>query len=73
MDSEGGIFFIDVDDYGNVIGLENDYHLIKKINSDRVEQELRQSIDKYLKNKIANEYIKLTFIKKMKKNFMKLI
>ena len=59
MNSEGGTLFIGVDDDGNVIGLENDYLLLKKRNSDGFEPELRQSIEKHLKNKIANEFIKL--------------
>jgi predicted HTH transcriptional regulator len=63
MNSEGGTLFIGVDDDGNVIGLENDYQMLKKKNSDGFELELRQSIEKYLKNKIANEFIKLKFHK----------
>jgi hypothetical protein len=63
MNSEGGTLFIGVDDDGNVIGLENDYKLLKKKNSDGFELELRQSIEKYLKNKIANEFLKLKFHK----------
>jgi hypothetical protein len=63
MNSEGGTLFIGVDDDGNIIGLENDYQLLKKKNSDGFELELRQSIEKYLKNKIANEFLKLKFHK----------
>jgi predicted HTH transcriptional regulator len=51
--SEGVIVFIGVDDDGNVDGLESDYYLLKKINSDGFEQGIIQSIDKYPKNKIT--------------------
>lgn len=63
MNSEGGTLFIGVDDDGNVIGIENDYTILKKKNSDGFELELRQSIEKHLKNKIANEFLKLKFHK----------
>ncbi len=61
MNSEGGILFIGVDDDGNILGLEKDYQTLKKKNSDGFEIELRNSIEKYTKNKIANECIKLKF------------
>jgi predicted HTH transcriptional regulator len=61
MNSEGGALFIGVDDDGNVIGLENDYQSLKKKDSDGFELEIRQSIEKYLKNKIVNEFLKLKF------------
>jgi hypothetical protein len=73
MNSEGVILFIGVDDDGNVNGLENDYHLLKKKNPEGFEQEIMQSIDKYLKNKNAKEHIKINYQKKLKKNFVKLI
>ena len=63
MNSYGGTLFIGIDDDGNVIGLENDYQLLKKRNSDGFELEIRQSIEKYLRNKIANEFLKLKFHK----------
>ena len=63
MNSEGGTLFIGVDDEGNAIGLGNDYQLLNKKNSDGFEPELRQSIEKYIKNKIANEFVKLKFHK----------
>jgi type I restriction enzyme R subunit len=61
MNSEGGTLFIGVDDQGNVLGLEDDYKTLKKQNSDGFEIEIRQSIEKYTKNKIANESFKLKF------------
>jgi len=61
MNSEGGIIFIGVDDNGDVIGLDTDYKILNKKNSDGFELELRQSIDKYIKNKVANEFVKLKF------------
>jgi hypothetical protein len=43
--------------------LQNDYKTLKKEkqNSDEFEIELRQAVQKYTKNKIANECIKLKF------------
>lgn len=61
MNSEGGTLFIGVDDEGNVIGLQDDYQTLKKQNSDGFEIEFRQSIEKYTKNKVANEYLKVKF------------
>lgn len=61
MNSEGGTLFIGVDDQSNVLGLEDDYKTLKKQNSDGFEIELRQSIEKYTKNKIANESFKVKF------------
>lgn len=63
MNAEGGTLFIGVDDDGYVLGLQNDYETLKKEkqNSDEFEIELRQRVEKYTKNKIANEYIKLKF------------
>lgn len=61
MNSQGGDLIIGVDDDGNVLGLENDYRLLKKKNSDWFELELRQVIDKYIRNRVANEFVKLNF------------
>jgi len=61
MNSEDGTLFIGVDDQGIVLGLEDDYKTLKKQDSDGFEIELRQSIEKYTKNKIANESFKLKF------------
>lgn len=61
MNSDGGTLFIGVDDQGNVLGLEDDYKTLKKQNSDGFEIEIRQSIEKYTKNKTANESFKLKF------------
>ena len=61
MNSEGGTLFIGVDDQGNVLGLEDDYKTLKKQNSDGFEIELRQSVEKYTKNKIANESFRIKF------------
>ena len=61
MNSEGGTLFIGVDDQGNVLGLDDDYRTLKKQDSDGFEIELRQSIEKYTKNKVANESFKLMF------------
>jgi very-short-patch-repair endonuclease len=61
MNSEGGTLFIGVNDEGNVVGLQDDYETLKKQNSDGFEIELRQSIEKYTKKKVANEYLKVKF------------
>jgi hypothetical protein len=61
MNSEGGNLLIGVDDKGNVLGLDYDYKFLKKKNSDGFELEFRQTIDKYIKNRIANEFVKLKF------------
>lgn len=61
MNSEGGTLFIGVDDEGNVLGLHEDYQTLKKQNSDGFEIEFRQSIEKYTRNKVANEYLKVKF------------
>lgn len=61
MNAEGGTLFIGVDDEGNPVGLQYDYGTLKKQNTDGFEIELRQSIEKYTKNKAANEYLKIKF------------
>jgi hypothetical protein len=61
MNSEGGDLLLGVDDNGNALGLDNDYRFLKKKNSDGFELEFRQTIDKYIKNRIANEFVKLKF------------
>jgi predicted HTH transcriptional regulator len=63
MNAEGSTLFIGVDDEGNALGLQNNYKTLKKEkqNSDEFEIGLRQAVEKYTKNKIANECIKLKF------------
>jgi hypothetical protein len=63
MNAKGGTLFIGVDDQGNVLGLENDYKTLKaeRQNSDGYELELRQSVEKYTKNKVANEFFQVKF------------
>lgn len=62
MNAEGGTLLIGVDDNGNIIGLEDDYKTQKeKQNSDEFEIELRQAIEKYSKDKVANENFKINF------------
>jgi len=61
MNAKGGSLFIGVSDSREVIGLQNDYALLKKQNSDGFEIELRQSIQKYLIDKIVQESINVTF------------
>jgi type I restriction enzyme R subunit len=61
MNGEGGTLFIGIDDDGKILGLKEDYKTLKKKNSDGFELELRQSLDKYLQDKIVNELIKISF------------
>ena len=61
MNAEGGELFIGVDDEGNIIGLSGDFSLIGKQNSDGFELELRQSLDKYLKDNIIWELLEIRF------------
>ena len=60
MNAQGGTLFIGVDDQGNVFRLQNDQTL-KKQNPDGFEIELRQSVEKYTKKKVANENFKIKF------------
>jgi predicted HTH transcriptional regulator len=64
--AQGGTLFIGIDDEGNIMGLEDDYDTLKK-NSDGFELELRNSLEKYTKSKVANEYIILKFHEMEKK------
>jgi predicted HTH transcriptional regulator len=61
MNAEGGTLFIGVDDQGNVLGLENDYKTLKIEHQNSDGLELRQSVEKYTKNKIANEFFQVKF------------
>jgi predicted HTH transcriptional regulator len=45
----GGILLIGVDPDGKIIGLKNDYTLVQNHNSDGFELELRNSVEKYLR------------------------
>ena len=60
MNSEGGKIFIGVDDQGNILGLENDYEGLEKPLSDKFRLLLKNSIQKYLKNKIVFEYLTIS-------------
>lgn len=61
MNAKGGILFIGVDDDGNILGLHDDYKTLRKQDPDGFQLELRQSIEKYTKDKIANENIEIKF------------
>lgn len=69
--AQGGTLFIGIDDEGNIMGLEDDYDTLKK-NSDGFELELRNSLEKYTKSKVANECIILKFHEMEKRRFVKL-
>jgi predicted HTH transcriptional regulator len=55
--SDGGILFIGVDKNGNLLGLKNDYRLVKDHNADGFQLELRSSIKSFLKNNLINDII----------------
>jgi predicted HTH transcriptional regulator len=61
MNAEGGTLFVGVDDDGNILGLVEDYNTLKKKNSDGFEIELRQSLEKYLHDKLVNELVQINF------------
>ena len=61
MNAEGGELFIGVDDEGSIVGLSGDFALIGKQNADGFELELRQSLDKYLKDNIIWELLEIRF------------
>ena len=48
LNTEGGILFIGVDDEGNILGLENDYEVLHKKNSDGFLLVLTNLINKHL-------------------------
>ena len=50
--SSGGKLFIGINDNGEIIGLSNDYKLLKNCNDDKFERSLWQSIQNYLQNRI---------------------
>ena len=47
---EGGILFIGVDDDGKILGLENDYELLKNLNDDKFLRTIWQIIKNFIKN-----------------------
>lgn len=55
--TDGGILFIGVDKNGNLVGLKNDYGLVKDHNVDGFQLKLRNSIKSFLKNNIINDII----------------
>ncbi len=57
MNGEGGVLFIGVDDQGSILGLGEDYKTLKKQDSDGFEIELRQSVEKYTKNKASKRIL----------------
>jgi Putative DNA-binding domain len=61
MNGQGGILFIGVDPAGNVIGLDKDYFLVQNKNNDGFEREFRNSVEKYLKQKIADLLVSIRF------------
>jgi predicted HTH transcriptional regulator len=61
MNAEGGILYIGVDNKGNVLGLKNDYSLVKDKNADGFQLELRNSINHFLKKKMISGLIDIKF------------
>jgi hypothetical protein len=63
LNARGGSLFIGVNDYGDIIGLENDYkYYNQSANDDKYEREIRSSIVKYF-NKDVNSQIEFKFHK----------
>ena len=73
MNSKGGILFIGVDNEGNVVGLKNDYAIVKDNKADRLQSEVRNSILKYLKENNANELLDIKFHSLYKQDVMEII
>jgi predicted HTH transcriptional regulator len=61
LNTNGGILFIGIDNEGNVLGLRNDYSVVKNNNADGFQLELRNSIESFLKKKIVNELLEVKF------------
>ena len=61
MNAHGGSLIIGVDTVGNVLGLNKDYAFVHNKNSDGFEREIRNSIEKYLKDKVADTLIEVRF------------
>jgi predicted HTH transcriptional regulator len=61
MNGHGGILFIGVDPAGKTVGLSKDYSLVQNNNSDGFERELRNSVEKYLKDKLADVLVEVKF------------
>lgn len=57
--TDGGILFIGVDNRGAVVGLKNDYRLVKDHNADGFQLELRSSVKSFLKNNVINDIINI--------------
>lgn len=60
LNSEGGTLIIGVDDDGNILGLERDFHTLTKQDKDGFELHLRQIVKKYLGDTLE-KYIKVSF------------
>jgi predicted HTH transcriptional regulator len=61
MNGQGGILIIGVDPTGKPIGISKDYSLVQNKNADGFERELRNSVEKYLKQKIADVLVNVKF------------
>jgi predicted HTH transcriptional regulator len=61
MNGQGGILIVGVDRTGKVVGISKDYSLVQNKNTDGFERELRNSVDKYLKQKIADTLVNVKF------------
>jgi len=61
MNGQGGILTIGVDPTGKPVGISKDYYWVQNKNADGFERELRNSIEKYLKKKIADVLVNVRF------------
>jgi len=64
---EGGILFIGVDDDGNVLGLENDYELLKNLNDDKFQRMIWQTIKNFIENMAYISKLEVSLINKESK------
>ncbi len=62
MNSKGGTLLIGVDDDGQILGIENDYKIVKNNNRDGMRLQLTQVINQYL-GKQFNQYTNIEIFK----------
>jgi len=64
---EGGTLFIGIDDDGNVLGLENDYELLKNPNDDKFQRMIWQTIKNFIENMVYVSKLEVSLINKESK------
>jgi predicted HTH transcriptional regulator len=61
MNGQGGILIIGIDPNGKPVGISKDYSTVQNKNADGFERELRNSVEKYLKQKVADILVNVKF------------